>query len=156
VAAGPLAGRLIGRFGSRNVLAVGLSVQGLATLPMVFMGDSRTSLLILVPALFVGFFGHVSSIVAYTVTATSGLPDGEQGLASGLTSMTQQVAITIGIPILSAVAATQGALLAGYHLALSVDVLVTLVSAGLIWTGLRTRQAPAARQPELELAGCAE
>lgn len=158
VAAGPLAGRFIGRFGSRNVLAAGLTVQGLATLPMVFMGESRTSLLILVPALFVGFFGHVSSIVAYTVTATSGLPDGEQGLASGLTSMTQQVAITIGIPILSAVAATQGAQLAGYHLALSVDVVVTLVSAGLIWIGLRTRQAPATtqRQAERELVPCAD
>lgn len=158
VAAGPLAGRFIGRFGSRNVLAAGLTVQGLATLPMVFMGESRASLLILVPALFVGFFGHVSSIVAYTVTATSGLPDGEQGLASGLTSMTQQVAITIGIPILSAVAATQGAQLAGYHLALSVDVVVTLVSAGLIWIGLRTRQAPATtqRQAERELVPCAD
>jgi hypothetical protein len=42
--------------------------------------------------------------VAFTVTATSGLPDEEQGLATGLTSMTQQAGITVGIPVLGAVA----------------------------------------------------
>ncbi len=151
VAAGPVAGRLIGRFGTRNVLTTGLSVQGLATLPLVFLGDDRAALAILVPALFIGFFGHVSAIVAFTVTATSGLSDTEQGLATGLTSMTQQVAITIGIPVLSAIAATRGTELAGLHLALSVDVAVTLVSVVLLWFGLRPRPATEpAPQPEVE------
>ena len=100
VAAGVLAGRAVGRFGSRVLLAAGLVVQALATLPLAFLGPDRTALLVLVPALFIGFFGHVSAIVAFTVTATSGLPDEEQGLATGLTSMTQQV----GIPVLGAVA----------------------------------------------------
>jgi MFS family permease len=140
VAAGVIAGRLIGCFGGRAVLTTGLAVQGLATLPLVFLGTDRTvALAILIPALFIGFFGHVSSIVAYTVTGTSGLPNEEQGLATGLTLMTQQVAITIGIPILSAVAATRGAELAGLHLALGVNVAVTLASVVLIWFGLRPR-----------------
>ncbi|KAB2340669.1 MFS transporter [Actinomadura rudentiformis] len=137
VAAGIIAGRLIGSLGGRTVLVTGLAVQGLATLPLVFLGTGRISLAILIPALFVGFFGHVTAIVAFTVTGTSGLPDEEQGLATGLTSMTQQVAITIGIPILSAVAATQSAELTGLHLALTVNVAVTLASALLIWLGLR-------------------
>ncbi|WP_331769802.1 MFS transporter (plasmid) [Embleya sp. NBC_00888] len=137
VAAGVAAGRLIGRFGSRSVLTVGLSVQGLATLPLIFLGTDRLALAVLVPALFLGFFGHVTSIVAYTVTGTSGLPNDEQGLATGLTSMTQQVAITVGIPALSAIAATQGNELTGIRLALGVDVAVTLVSVALIWFGLR-------------------
>jgi MFS family permease len=137
VAAGVLAGRAVGRFGSRVLLAGGLTVQALATLPLVFLGPDRTALLILVPALFVGFFGHVAAIVAYTVTATSGLPDEEQGLATGLTSMTQQVGITVGIPVLSAVAATQAVELAGLHLALGVAVAVTLASVVLITTKLK-------------------
>lgn len=137
VAAGVAAGRLIGRFGSRSVLTVGLSVQGLATLPLIFLGTERLALAVLIPALFLGFFGHVTSIVAYTVTGTSGLPNDEQGLATGLTSMTQQVAITVGIPALSAIAATQGNELTGIRLALGVDVAVTLVSVALIWFGLR-------------------
>jgi hypothetical protein len=70
--------------------------------------------------------------MAYTVTGTSGLPNEEQGLATGLTSMTQQVGIMIGIPILSAIAATQSVELTGIHLALSVNVVVTsaLASSG--------------------------
>lgn len=139
VAAGVIAGRFIGRFGNRGVLAVGLSVQGLATFPLVFLGAGRMALAVLIPALFIGFFGHVTSIVAYMVTGTSGLANEEQGLATGLTSMTQQVAITAGIPILSSVAATQSVELTGIHLALSVDVAVTLVSVVFIWFGLRPR-----------------
>jgi MFS family permease len=139
VAAGVIAGRLIGRFGSRKVLTVGLTVQGLATLPLVFLSADPISLAILIPALFIGFFGHVSSIVAFTVTGTSGLPNDEQGLAMGLVSMTQQVAITVGIPILGAIAAMQSAELAGIHLALSVNVVLTLVSVVFIWFGLRQR-----------------
>jgi MFS family permease len=137
VAAGVLAGRFIGRHGSRLVLAAGMVVQGLATVPLLFVGTDRVALALVVPALFVGFFGHVTCIVAYTVTGTSGLPDSEQGLATGLTSMTQQVALTVGIPILSAVAATRSDALAGLHLALGVNVAVTLASAVLVWRGLR-------------------
>jgi hypothetical protein len=89
--------------------------------------------------LFIGFFGHVASIVAFTVTATSGLPNDQQGLATGLTSMTQQVAITIGIPILSAIAATQAVEMTGIRLALCVNVAVTLASVVAIRLGLRAR-----------------
>ena len=57
VAAGAIAGRFIGHFGSRKVLAGGLSVQGVATLPLVFLGTDRAALAVLIPALFIGFFG---------------------------------------------------------------------------------------------------
>jgi hypothetical protein len=70
VAAGVIAGRVVGRFDSRAVLVAGMTTQALATLPLVFLGADRAALLILIPALFIGFFGHV--------TATT-----------GLTSMTQ-------------------------------------------------------------------
>ncbi|MFI1379594.1 MFS transporter [Embleya sp. NPDC020886] len=139
VLAGPTAGRLIGRHGYRKVLPIGLTVQGLATVPLIFVGSDRIGLALLIPALFVGFFGHVTAIVAYTVTATSGLPNEEQGLATGLTTMTQNIAITIGIPILSAIAATQDAEPAGIRLALIVNVVVTFVSVVLIRIGLRPR-----------------
>ncbi|NUR91089.1 MAG: MFS transporter, partial [Nonomuraea sp.] len=137
VVAGVIGGRLIARYGSRRVLVTGMTVQALATLPAVFVGTGLSSLALLVPALFIGFFGHVSAIVAYTVTGTSGLPDEEQGLATGLTSMTQQVAITVGVPLLGAVAATQSVELTGIRLALGVNVAVTLASVVLIRYGLR-------------------
>jgi MFS family permease len=138
IVAGVIAGRFIGRFGSQRVLVVGLVVQALGNIPLIFLGADRTALAVLVPALFIGFFAHVTCIVAYTVTGTSGLPNEEQGLATGLTSMTQQVAGAVGIPLMSAIAATQTAQLAGYHLALAVSVAVTLVSAVVVGVGLRS------------------
>ncbi|MFJ1767431.1 MFS transporter [Amycolatopsis sp. NPDC088138] len=135
--AGVLAGRFIGRFGSRTVLAAGMAVQGLVIVPLIFLGTGHAALLVLIPSLFVGFFGHVSAIVAFTVTATSDLPDREQGLATGLTSMTQQAGVTVGIPLLSAVAATQAGRLTGIHLGLTVAVVLILASVALVWTRLR-------------------
>lgn len=152
VVAGILAGRFIARHGMRNVLALGLAVQALCTLPLVFVGAEPFWLWILVAALFLGFFGHVTAIVASMVTATSGRPDHEQGLATGLVSMTQQVGITIGIPILGAIAATQAGLLPGIHLALTVNVVVTLIAAALIWIGLRPRQVSTAGSVETSAA----
>ncbi len=139
VSAGILAGRFLGAFGTRRVLVTGMVVQGVATLPLAFVGTDRTALLLIVPALLVGFFGHVTAIVAYTVAGTSGLPDDQQGLATGLTSMTQQVAITVGIPILGSLAATQATSQSGLWLALVVDAAVVVVGAGLVWHGLRPR-----------------
>jgi MFS family permease len=139
VAAGVIAGRLIGRFGTRHVLTVGMTVQGLAIVPLVFVDDHRLALALVLPALFIGFFGHVTSIVAFTVTATSGLPNDEQGLATGLVSMTQQVAVTVGIPTLSSIAATQSTELAGMHLALGAAAAFILAGVILIWFGLGPR-----------------
>ncbi|MDL4814144.1 MFS transporter [Actinomadura opuntiae] len=139
VLAGPVAGRLIGRHGYRTVLPAALTMQGLAAVPLIVVGPDRVWLAVLVPMLVLSFFGHVTSIVAYTVTGTSGLLDGEQGLATGLTTMTQNVAITIGIPILSAIASARTSELGGIHLALTANAAFTLASAALIGLGLRRR-----------------
>jgi predicted MFS family arabinose efflux permease len=150
VAGGVLAPRIIQRTGNRAALVGGLIVQAAGNAVLLLCGTDRSGIAIMLGALLFGFFGHIVALVAYTVTATSGLPDSEQGLATGLSTLTQQVAITIGIPILSAVAAARtGALrgvldparatLGGIHLALVVDVAVTLAGAALIWVGLRRR-----------------
>jgi hypothetical protein len=106
---------------------------------MILVGTSTAWLELVIPGLFLGFFGHVTAIVAYMVTTTSGMPEHEQGLATGLASMTRQIGTTIGIPMLGALAATQMTLLAGIHFALTVDVLVSVTALALIWNGLRPR-----------------
>jgi MFS family permease len=140
VVAGIIAGRFIARHGSRNVLACGLLVQAAATAPLIGLGAGSGWLAVLVPALFVGFFGHVTAIVAYMASAISFVPDQQQGLATGLASMTQQIGCTIGIPILGALAATQSTLLGGMRVALAVNVLVSLTALALVWRGLRPRR----------------
>ena len=141
VAAGPIAGRLLGRFGGRRVLTIALALQGLMVAPLVFLGTDRLALVVLIPALFLGFFAHVTSLVSYTVVGTSGLPNEDQGLATGLTSMTQQVALTIGAPVMVSIAASQSSTLAGTHLALGLNVAVNLACAIAVWFGLRTPKA---------------
>jgi MFS family permease len=139
IIAGIIAGRIIARRGVRSVLAIGLLVQAGFTAPLLLLGPDPVWLWVLVPALFVGFFGHVTAIVASMVTATSGVADSEQGLATGLVSMTQQVGITIGIPIFAAIAATQAGIIPGMHLALAVNVVLTGLTVILVWVGLRPR-----------------
>ncbi len=141
VVAGVIAGRFISRYGARRVLVAGLLLQSLAAAPLLVLGTDRIGLVILLPSLFVGFFGHVTALVAYMVTATSGLSDSEQGLGTGLATLTQQIGVTIGTPILAAIAASQTAFLTGMHLAIAVNVAVTVIGVALIWHGLRRHGA---------------
>jgi hypothetical protein len=100
----------------------------------------------LIPALFGGFFGHIIAVVAATVTATSEVPDAHKGLATGLVTTSQRVAVTVGIPVLGAVMAIPSDLLAGIHLALTANVLLTLTAMAMISTGLN-RLRPAGTHP---------
>jgi MFS family permease len=142
VAAGIVAGRIIARRGAHTVLLVALLVQGGLTAPMILLGTQPVWLWLLIPALFVGFFGHITAVVAATVTATSEVPDSHKGLATGLVTTSQRVAVTVGIPLLGAVMTIRADLLAGIHLALAADVLLTLTAMILIRAGL-SRRVPA-------------
>lgn len=153
VLAGLGAPKLIGRFGSRNVLVGGLLVQAVANLPLLFLGAEKGWFALVLAVLGVGFYGNVTAIVAFNVTATSGLPNEEQGLATGLTTLTQQIGFTLGIPLLSSMVAlgasghqdtgSAAALLDGIQLGVGVDVALTAVGVALIAYFLRR----AARQP---------
>ena len=138
VVAGVVAGRIIARRGARIVLLAALLVQGGMTAPLIALGTEPTWLWLLIPALFGGFFGHITAVVAATVTATSGVPDANKGLATGLITTSQRVAVTVGIPLLGAVMASRGDLLTGIRLALAVDVLLTLMAVILIRAGLNS------------------
>jgi hypothetical protein len=69
------------------------------------------------------------------------------GLATGLTSLAQQIAVTIGIPLFGAVAATRADLLDGVHLALRVQVIAIPLAVALIWIGLRSQVRSGRRRP---------
>lgn len=139
VTAGAVAPRIIGRIGSRAALTGGIAVQGAGFATLFAVGTQRAWLFLVLVALGVAFFGHVTGIVGYTVTATSGLPAAEQGLATGLTTMTQLVALTIGIPVIGAIAGpvAGGAALGGLDRGLAADVAMNALFAAVIWVGLR-------------------
>ena len=106
---------------------------------MILLGTQPTWLWLLIPALFGGFFGHITAVVAATVIATSGVPDAHKGLATGLMTTSQRVAVTVGIPLLGAVMTIRADLLSGIRLALAADVLLTLTAVILIRAGLKPR-----------------
>ena len=137
VAAGVVAGRIIARQGARPVLLAALLVQGGLTAPLTLLGAESSWVWLLVPALFVGFLGHITAVVAATVIATSDVADADAGLATGLVTTSQRVAVTVGIPLLGAVMVTRADLLAGIHLALLVDVVLTLAVVATIMAGLK-------------------
>ncbi|MFC5928877.1 MFS transporter [Cryobacterium melibiosiphilum] len=132
---GPL---LIGRWGTKTAIVGGFLVQAAATGSLLFLGTTGSSLALLLVATFVGGVANLIVIVGFMVTATAGLTDAEQGLATGLATMSQQVGITLGIPIMSAIVAarvhalgseTGETMLIGVLAAIGVNTALCLVAA---------------------------
>jgi EmrB/QacA subfamily drug resistance transporter len=103
VLGGAVGPRLISALGTRKTLVLGSGVQAVATAPLVLLGHEPGWIALLLVATFAGGAGNLVAIVGFVVTATSGLPDREQGLATGLATTSQQIGITTGIPVMSAV-----------------------------------------------------
>ncbi|WP_103533559.1 MFS transporter [Streptomyces sp. SM11] len=147
-ATGMAASRIIAALGARRTLVVGLAVQSAGTAALVFLPGSG-GVPLAVTALLLASVGHMSAIVSYGVNATSGLTDHEQGLATGLVTSAQQIGITIGIPVLSALAAGRAgaleragenaatALLGGTRLGLGANAVLAMAAAVAIAAGLR-------------------
>lgn len=146
VLGGLVAPRVIGRIGGKRAIVTAFAVQAAATLPLVFLSDVAGWLAVLLAATFVGGIANLVAVVGFMVTATSGLPDTEQGLATGLATMSQQVGITLGTPVMSAVATAAGAtatgqVLHGVTTALAVNAAGCVAAAGLFALTLPTASA---------------
>ncbi|MEV7548568.1 MFS transporter [Amycolatopsis sp. NPDC089917] len=101
--------RLIGRFGTRPVLAGGLVVAaaGLALLTRVPVdGDYFTDVL---PALLLAGIGMGAAVPAVLGTAMSAGTPSDSGVASGLVNTTLQIGSAMGTAVLAAVAASRTA-----------------------------------------------
>jgi MFS family permease len=136
VVGGSTAARMIARTGTRSTLVIGGLVQAAATASLLMLGQSHSSLWLLLPATCVGGVGNMFVIVGFMVTATSGLPDHEQGMATGLATMTQQIGITMGTPIMSSIVATQAGAHTSAHSVLDGVALAVLVNAALVLVGV--------------------
>ncbi|MFE9775780.1 MFS transporter [Streptomyces sp. NPDC005931] len=149
---GMVASRIVAAIGARATLVTGLAVQAAGTAALVFL-PARGGVPLAVTALLLASVGHMSAVVSYGINATSGLTDHEQGLATGLVTSAQQIGITVGIPVLSALAAGRAsalertgedvaaALRAGTRLGLGVDAALVMAAALAIAVGLRRARA---------------
>jgi MFS family permease len=137
--AGSCAPKVIGRLGAHRTLVASLIGQGALIAALLGLNAHTWSVWLAVTAVSLASMCHLGAIISYGLTVTSGVPDEEQGLATGLVTSTQQVGITIGIPLLGVLATTSGDLLSGVHTVLAIDAAVVLLAAALVATGLRSR-----------------
>ncbi len=111
-----LAQQLIRRFGIRNVavVGIGLATAGLALLAGVPVHGTYVSDLL--PGLVLMSIGMGLTFVPITLLATGGVAENDAGLASGLFNTAQQVGGSLGLAILSTLAASRTSdLLSGLH-----------------------------------------
>ena len=145
--------RVIAARGAKAALVGGLFVQAAATAPLLLLTDTTDRLVLVLVATFVGGVANLVAIVGFMVTVTGGVPDHEQGLVTGLATMSQQIGITMGIPVMSAIATTAmgaeqaaGSVLVGVRTAIGVDVLLALACAVLVAVFLRPNRGPNQRR----------
>ena len=133
VLGGTMAPKVISRIGSKRTLILGGLLQTVFTAALLGLGPEHSWLTLMLAASFAGGVGNMLAIVGFMVTATSGLADREQGLATGLATMTQQVGITMGTPIMSSVATAAmtgtgaSAILGGLKVAIAVNAAIVLL-----------------------------
>lgn len=139
VLAGSYAPRVIGRFGARRTLVGSLLGQGAFTAALLAVGTDSGALLATV-AVSAASMCHLGAIISYGITVTSGVPDEEQGLATGLVTTTQQVGLTIGIPLLGVLATTTTSLFDGVRTVLVIDAALVVGAALLVAVGLGRRK----------------
>ncbi|MEV6474048.1 MFS transporter [Streptomyces sp. NPDC051657] len=136
VVAGMYAPKLIGRIGARRTLALSLIGQGLFIGVLLGLGP-ESGVWLATAAVSVASMFHLGAIIAYGLTVTSGVPNEEQGLATGLVTTTQQVGLTVGIPLLGVLATTQDTLFDGVRTVVAVAGAVLLAAGAAVAAGLR-------------------
>ncbi|MEV5755521.1 MFS transporter [Streptomyces tendae] len=150
VVAGSYAPRVIGRFGARRTLVGSLAGQGALGLSLLALGEGGWSVVLATTAVSLASMCHLGAIISYGLTVTSGVPDEEQGLATGLVTSTQQVGITVGIPLLGVLATTAPDLRSGVHTVLVLDAVIVLAAAVLVAVGLRGNRTAGSGTVEAE------
>ena len=154
----PFSGAVVTRVGARPPLVLGMALvaAGLAWLSFVRPdGSYWTDVL---PGLLAMAVGSGISYAPMFITATSGVPAEDQGLASGLLNTSQELGPAIGLAALAGVAAALTAapgvadLVPGYRagfVGAAVLVVIGAVAAARLPVGVGRRAAPAgAGSPE--------
>ena len=137
ISQGPAA-RAVNRFGIKPTIIGGLSMMALGLLLFARAPVGGSFLLDVLPGMLVLGVGAAFGFMAVILASTSGVPESEAGLASGLVNTSQQIGGALGLAALAAVAAytasisgsrpTLAALNSGYHAAF-------LASAGCVVLG---------------------
>lgn len=160
--AATVSARMVTKFGVRAVVPVSCTIFMAGLLLLSRVETNSAYLIGLLPGTFLFGLGLTGTGIPLTIAAVSGVPPTRAGLASGLINTTQQVGISVGLAIVSTVAAattasaspllsSSAALVSGFQVGF-------LTAAGFAGTGvilalvlLRAEKPAAYLLPEQEL-----
>ncbi|WP_231618633.1 MFS transporter [Nonomuraea sp. SBT364] len=142
-------GDLADRFGTGKLIVVGAAA--LAGGYAMFLGISNTPSLygLVIPGMVLLGIAFALSFPALNIQATNGVPDDEQGLASGLLNTSGQVGGAIVLAVVTAVLTSGGGEISigSLRAAILVSLVLALAGLAIAATGLRSRKAvPAASE----------
>lgn len=100
--------QLINRFGVRNLLLMSSVLFGLGSGLLCFVATDGSYWTHVLPGLAISGAGAALSLAPAMILCTTGVPDEEQGLASGLLSTSQQLGAALSLALLNAVVAAVG------------------------------------------------
>src|SRR5438132_533446 len=130
--------RIAMKLGARTLIAVGTFVLGAGMLLFLRTAPESDYVTVLIPAMLVTGLRVGLAFVSVTMAATAGVPDRDQGIASGLIGTAQQVGMAVGLAILVNIAGSvtrvslpqgAGAVIAGYHQAFVIAAAISFVAA---------------------------
>jgi EmrB/QacA subfamily drug resistance transporter len=145
-----LSGKLIGRFGVKTNVVVGLVAMGAALLLFTQLPANGDYFVTVLPASLLAALGMALAYIPVTMAAMSGARPEQTGLASGLVNTTYQVGSAVGLAAMVALAAgaeaagAVDALLSGFHAAFVGAASIAFAAAALAVLFLRGSHAPSA------------
>jgi predicted MFS family arabinose efflux permease len=92
--------RIATKLGTRTLIALGTLVLGAGMLLFLRTAPESDYVTVPLPAMLVTGVGVGLAFVSVTMAATTGVPDRDQGIASGLIGTAQQVGMAVGLAIL--------------------------------------------------------
>jgi len=140
--------RAVNRFGIKPMIIVGMGLMVLGLLLFARVPVGGSFLVDVLPGMIVLGVGAALGFMAVILASTTGIPESEAGLASGLVNTSQQMGGALGLAVLAAVAAaytasiagsrpTVAALNSGYHVAFLVGAGCVILGAIIAATLLR-------------------
>ncbi|MGP4051964.1 MFS transporter [Streptomyces sp. 2A115] len=138
-----LASRLVGRVGSRAVAVGGMAIAAAGSVPLTQLSTDGSVYAGLLPGFVVASFGIGAVFVTATTTALGMVEHDEAGLASGVVNTFHEVGGSIGVAVVSTVAASgiERGSVGGFTDAFTVCALAAVVSAAVA-VGLVPRGKP--------------
>ncbi|MBA2424910.1 MAG: MFS transporter [Actinobacteria bacterium] len=157
---------LVAKVGARELPLIGMTMAVAGMLLFIRLQPDGSYVTDLLPGIMLASIGMGLTFVPITLIATSGIPDSDAGLASGLFNTSQQIGGAVGLAILStfAVSATDDtladvagqptendqaqALVDGFHVAYLGSALLMAAAAVLLFSLLRREDVVAVGEGE--------